>query len=101
VIVAAPEGWQPGQRVSIHDLTCRMITVREQARAQRIPDDYVLHGTAEQALLQAGKAVPVNVPPRPFSDARSGGRSSLGSVSGGGVRESNQTHQGSADLGCR
>jgi DNA (cytosine-5)-methyltransferase 1 len=38
-----------------------MITAREVARAQRIPDDYVLHGTAEQVRLQAGNAVPVNV----------------------------------------
>lgn len=59
-IVAAPEGWEPGAPLGIHDLTYRMITAREIARAQRIPDEYVLHGSAAKVRLQAGDAVPVN-----------------------------------------
>jgi DNA (cytosine-5)-methyltransferase 1 len=59
-IVAAPEGWQPRAPLGIHDLTYRMITAREVARAQRIPDEYVLHGSAAKVRLQAGDAVPVN-----------------------------------------
>ena len=59
-IVAAPEGWEPGQPLSIHDLTYRMITAREQARTQRFPDDYTLCGTASDVRLQAGDAVAVN-----------------------------------------
>jgi DNA (cytosine-5)-methyltransferase 1 len=59
-IVAAPDDWQPGAPLTIHDLTYRMITGREQARAQRIPDDYILHGNADQVRLQAGDAVAVN-----------------------------------------
>jgi DNA (cytosine-5)-methyltransferase 1 len=59
-IVAAPEGWEPGAPLSINDLTYRMITAREIARAQRIPDEYVLHGSAAKVRLQAGDAVPVN-----------------------------------------
>ncbi|ACU72923.1 C-5 cytosine-specific DNA methylase [Catenulispora acidiphila DSM 44928] len=60
-IVAAPEDWEPGAPLSIHDLTYRMITSREQARTQRFPDEYILCGTAADVRLQAGNAVPVNV----------------------------------------
>lgn len=60
-IVAAPEDWQPGAPLSIHDLTYRMITSREQARTQRFPDEYILCGTPADVRLQAGNAVPVNV----------------------------------------
>jgi DNA (cytosine-5)-methyltransferase 1 len=60
-LVAAPDGWQHGQPLSIHDLTYRMITSREQARVQRFPDEYLLCGTPDQVRLQAGNAVAVNV----------------------------------------
>jgi DNA (cytosine-5)-methyltransferase 1 len=60
-LVAAPDGWDPGQKLTIHDLTYRMIGAREVARAQRLPDQYLLCGTPGQVRAQAGNAVPANV----------------------------------------
>jgi DNA (cytosine-5)-methyltransferase 1 len=60
-LVAAPDGWEPGDPLSIHDLTYRMITCREQARTQRFPDSYHLAGSPDQIRMQAGNAVAVNV----------------------------------------
>jgi DNA (cytosine-5)-methyltransferase 1 len=60
-LVAAPDGWIAGQKLNIHDLTYRMIGAREVARAQRLPDQYILCGTPGQVRAQAGNAVPANV----------------------------------------
>jgi len=39
----------------------RMLTPEEQARAQRIPDEYVITGGSHERTMQAGNAVPPNL----------------------------------------
>lgn len=60
-IVAAPEGWKPGQRLSIHDLDYRAIDPHEQKRALRFAADYRFCGNKTQQTSLAGNAVAVNV----------------------------------------
>jgi DNA (cytosine-5)-methyltransferase 1 len=43
------------------DGTVRYFTVRESARLQTFPDDYVLHGAWGEAMRQLGNAVPVQL----------------------------------------
>lgn len=47
-----------GNRIA--DCYARIITPREQARAQRFGDDFVIHGTGQEQTMQAGNAVAVN-----------------------------------------
>lgn len=60
-VVAAPPGYSPGDRLTIHDLTYRVIKPSEQAAAQRFPKTYKIIGTGAEQTLQAGNAVAVNV----------------------------------------
>lgn len=60
-IVSAPEGWRPGQRLSIHDLDYRAIEPHEQKRALRFAADYRFCGNKTQQTSLAGNAVAVNV----------------------------------------
>lgn len=47
-----------GKRVD--DCLARVISPREQLRAQRFSDDFIVHGTGKEQTMQAGNAVPVN-----------------------------------------
>jgi DNA (cytosine-5)-methyltransferase 1 len=60
-IVAAPPGYTPGEKLTIHDLTYRIIKPTEQAASQRFPATYTMSGTGADQTLQAGNAVAVNV----------------------------------------
>jgi len=47
--------------VDIEDCWFRMLKPREQLRAQRFPDSYIVHGNVGEQTMQAGNAVSANV----------------------------------------
>lgn len=66
-IVAAPEGWRPGMRLDVNDVTYRAIRPREQAAALRFPPSHIMLGNLTQQTSLAGNAVAVNAA-RHFAD---------------------------------
>lgn len=47
--------------VAVEDCWFRMLKPREQLRAQRFPDSYIVHGNVGEQTMQAGNAVSANV----------------------------------------
>ena len=43
----------------VHPILPRVLTVRELARLQSFPDDFIFEGNKSQQLVQVGNAVPV------------------------------------------
>lgn len=59
---AGDHGVPGGENMVIRDDgSPRYFTVRESARMQTFPDEYILHGSWSEAMRQLGNAVPVNL----------------------------------------
>jgi len=51
-------GTQGGGRSHLHPFTPRTLSVRESARLQSFPDDFIFYGTMSRQFTQVGNAVP-------------------------------------------